>query len=173
MSEQADERTGAGTSSMNGATPNGRAADPARLNGHRLDGHAADEPAPVREPFEEASGLLEAADVWDQKVAGGLAFLRRRISGQYEIDEFGFDPELVEQVFQPMLRLLYREWFRTEVFGIEHLPEKSAALVVANHSGTVALDALMLSVAVHTEHPTARHLRLLGADLVFRMPFLS
>jgi 1-acyl-sn-glycerol-3-phosphate acyltransferase len=37
----------------------------------------------------------------------------------------------------------------------------------------VALDALMLSVAVHDGHPKARHLRLLGADLVFRVPVLS
>lgn len=131
-----------------------------RINGYRP-------PVPV------ASGITEQPDVWDQRVAGALAFLRRRISGQYEVDEFGFDQELTEQVFQPALKLFYREWFRTEVFGVEHLPEKSAGLVVANHSGTVALDALMLSVAVHQEHPARRHLRLLGADLVFRMPGLS
>ncbi|HYN92650.1 MAG TPA: lysophospholipid acyltransferase family protein [Pilimelia sp.] len=115
----------------------------------------------------------EVADVWDQRVASGLAFLRRRLTGQYEVDEFGFDPELADEVFQPILRLLYRDWFRTEVTGVEHLPEKGAALVVANHSGTVALDALMLTVAVHTEHPCERYLRLLGADLVFRAPVLS
>ena len=31
----------------------------------------------------------------------------------------------------------------------------------------------MLAVAVHDEHPAKRYLRLLGADLVFRMPVLS
>jgi 1-acyl-sn-glycerol-3-phosphate acyltransferase len=46
-------------------------------------------------------------------------------------------------------------------------------LVVANHSGTIAVDAEMLSLAVHDEHPAGRYLRLLGADLVFRMPFVS
>lgn len=124
-------------------------------------------------PPAEERGIAEQSDIWDQRVAGALAFMRRRLSGEYEVDEFGFDQELTEQVFQPALRVLYREWFRTEVYGTEHLPEKSAGLVVANHSGTVALDALMLSVAVHHEHPASRHLRLLGADLVFRMPGLS
>jgi 1-acyl-sn-glycerol-3-phosphate acyltransferase len=118
-------------------------------------------------------GIAERNDVWDERVAGALAFLRKRISGEYEVDEFGFDPQLTEEVFQPILRLLYRDWFRTEVYGTEHLPEKGAALIVANHSGTIALDALMLSVAVHQEHPARRHLRLLGADLVFRLPVLS
>ena len=72
---------------------------------------------------------MTAPDRWDRKVAGGLAFLRRRIAGEYEVDEFGFDAELTERVFQPMLRFLYRDWFRTEVFGTEHLPAEGPALV--------------------------------------------
>ncbi|BCB85447.1 lysophospholipid acyltransferase family protein [Phytohabitans suffuscus] len=112
-------------------------------------------------------------DPWDQRVASALSFLRRRLSGQYEVDEFGFDPELTDHVFYPVLRRLYHDWFRTEVFGLENLPDDGAGLVVGNHSGTVAMDALMLSIAVHDGHPKARHLRLLGADLVFRVPVLS
>jgi 1-acyl-sn-glycerol-3-phosphate acyltransferase len=112
-------------------------------------------------------------DIWDRRVAGTLAFLRRRLTGEYEVDEFGFDPELTESVLHPLLRPLYRDWFHVQVRGIDNLPAKGAALVVANHSGTVALDALMLSLAVHDEHPEQRYLRLLGADLVFRMPFIS
>ncbi|WP_091611698.1 lysophospholipid acyltransferase family protein [Micromonospora mirobrigensis] len=112
-------------------------------------------------------------DVWDRRVASGLSFLRRRLSGDYEVDEFGFDPELTGAVFHPMLRLLYRDWFRTEVAGLEHVPAEGAGLVVGNHSGTVALDALILSTALHDQHPARRYLRLLGADLVFRMPVVS
>jgi 1-acyl-sn-glycerol-3-phosphate acyltransferase len=115
----------------------------------------------------------DVIDEWDRRVASGLAFLRRRVSGEYEVDEFGFDPDLADHVFHPMLRLLYRNWFRTEVFGIEHLPESGAGLVVGNHAGTIALDATMLAAAVHDESPQGRHLRLLGADLVFRVPVLS
>jgi 1-acyl-sn-glycerol-3-phosphate acyltransferase len=115
----------------------------------------------------------QPGDVWDRRVAGALAFLRRRLSGQYEVDEFGFDRELTDTVFHPLLRLLYRDWFRTEVSGTEHLPASGPGLVVGNHSGTIAMDALMLSVAVHDEHPANRYLRLLGADFVFRMPLVS
>lgn len=112
-------------------------------------------------------------DHWDRKVAKGLAFLRRRFSGDYEVDEFGFDPDLTDGVFHPLVRLLYRDWFRTEVAGVEHLPEAGPGLVVGNHSGTVALDALVLATALHDRHPAHRYLRLLGADLVFRMPVVS
>jgi 1-acyl-sn-glycerol-3-phosphate acyltransferase len=112
-------------------------------------------------------------DIWDARVAGALAFLRRRLTGAYEVDEFGFDPELAEGVFHPAMHRLYKDWFRVEVSGAKHLPLDSAALVVGNHSGTIALDALMLVHAVYDEPTVRRHLRLLGADLVFRLPFLS
>jgi 1-acyl-sn-glycerol-3-phosphate acyltransferase len=130
------------------------------------------DPDEVHEPDEiiESEG---SGDVWDRRMAGALAFLRSRLTGGYEVDEFGFDQELTDAVFLPLLRLLYRDWFRVEVQGAENLPPKGAALVVANHSGVLPLDALMLSVAVHDEHPAHRYLRLLGADLVFRVPVLS
>jgi 1-acyl-sn-glycerol-3-phosphate acyltransferase len=114
-----------------------------------------------------------AVDIWERRVAGLLSLLRHRLTGDYEVDEFGFDKQLTESVFLPLLRPLYRSWFRVETYGAKHLPEDGAALIVANHSGTVALDAVMLAVAVHDEHPANRFLRLLGADFVFRMPGLS
>jgi len=112
-------------------------------------------------------------DRFDDSVAGALAFLRERLTGEYEVDEFGFDPHLTDGLFLPLLRPLYRSWFRVEVVGIDNLPKEGAGLVVANHSGTIALDALMLAVAVHDESPARRYLRLLGADLVFRLPVVS
>ncbi len=112
-------------------------------------------------------------DIWDARVAGALAFLRRRLTGDYEVDEFGFDQELTDGVFHPLLRPLYRDWFRVEVTGAKRVPTEGSGLVVANHSGTLPLDAVMLTVAIHDELPSPRYLRLLGADLVFRMPFLS
>jgi 1-acyl-sn-glycerol-3-phosphate acyltransferase len=110
-------------------------------------------------------------DIWDERVAGVIAALRQRLTGDYEVDEFGFDKHLTDSVFLPLLRPLYRNWFRTEVVGAENIPTEGGALVVANHSGTVPLDAVMLGVGVH--EAAQRYLRLLGADLLFRMPVLS
>ncbi len=60
-----------------------------------------------------------------------------------------------------------------EVRGIENIRRSGGALVVANHSGTLPLDGLMMQVAVHDRHPAGRHLRLLAADLVFVLPVVS
>jgi 1-acyl-sn-glycerol-3-phosphate acyltransferase len=115
----------------------------------------------------------ERPDVWDKRVASGLAFLRRRLSGNYDVDEFGFDPELTEGVVHPLLRVLQRDWFRTEIFGAKHIPVEGGGLIVGNHSGTVAMDATMLALACHDESEGHRHLRLLGADFVFKLPVVS
>jgi 1-acyl-sn-glycerol-3-phosphate acyltransferase len=109
----------------------------------------------------------------EQRLAEILAFVRRRLTGDFAVDEFGFDPELTDTVLLNLFRPLYRRWFRVEVRGLENIPGTGGALVVANHSGAIALDSLMTAVAVHDEHPAHRHLRMLGADLVFSTPVLG
>ncbi|MFI1400858.1 lysophospholipid acyltransferase family protein [Streptomyces sp. NPDC020681] len=120
-----------------------------------------------------ADGPVVGGGSWDQRIAGGLAFLRRRLTGDYEVDEFGYDKELTDQVLMSMVRPLYEKYFRVEVKGIENIPSDGGALVVANHSGTLPLDGLMMQVAVHDNHPAGRHLRLLAADLVFMLPVVN
>jgi len=101
-------------------------------------------------------------------------FIMRRLAGDYEVDpDSGFDPELNRAVLMPAARALYRNWFRVRMRGLGHVPAEGPALVVANHSGVLPLDALMLQVGILDEHPAARNLRLLGADLVYALPLLG
>ncbi len=120
----------------------------------------APEPEPVADPVPEWETALEAA----------LTFARRRLEGDYAVDDFGFDADLTDNLLLPALRPLYQKWFRVETIGMHHVPDTGGALVVANHSGTLPLDSLMTAVALHDDHPAQRHLRTLGADLLFRMP---
>ena len=107
----------------------------------------------------------------ERRVAEWLAFLRRRLSGDYELDEFGYDSDLTDQVLLPMLRPMVEKWFRVEVRGIENIPTDGSALIVANHSGTMPIDGLVTQVVV-ADH-TGRPLRTLAADLVFQTPFVG
>jgi 1-acyl-sn-glycerol-3-phosphate acyltransferase len=110
---------------------------------------------------------------WERKVAGAMAFARRRITGEYDIDEFGFDADLTDNLMFPLLRPLYEKYFRVEARGMENVPSEGGALIVANHSGTVPVDSTMTQLALHDHHPASRHLRILAADLVFTMPVVA
>lgn len=107
------------------------------------------------------------------QIASAAEFFRRRVSGDYEVDEFGFDPHFADNVVMPMLRPLFEKWFRVEVSGIENIPLTGGALVVANHAGVIPIDGLMTSVAVHDHHPAHRPLRMLAADMAFEMPVVG
>ncbi|WP_336319582.1 lysophospholipid acyltransferase family protein [Streptomyces lavendofoliae] len=136
-------------------------------------GEAGGPPAPDVSSGAEARADAAGGGDWERRIAGGLAFLRRRLTGEYEVDEFGYDEELTDQVLMSLLRPLYEKYFRVEVKGVENIPSEGGALVVANHSGVLPLDGLMMQVAVHDNHPAGRHLRLLAADLVFMLPVVN
>jgi nucleoside-diphosphate-sugar epimerase/1-acyl-sn-glycerol-3-phosphate acyltransferase len=100
-------------------------------------------------------------------------FLSRRLAGDYQVDEFGHDPDLVDHVLAPVLRPLYQRWWRVRTIGMENLPSSGPALVVGNHAGALPFDALMVALAIHDEHPAHRTLRMLAADLAFTLPLIA
>jgi 1-acyl-sn-glycerol-3-phosphate acyltransferase len=179
MTDRPRKARGTSSAASSGAAANG--VRPTLNGGRRARGVTLVDPArngtapprPRTVPATKPAPAARTPDVWDERVASALGFLRRRFTGEYDVDEFGFDPDLTENLLYPPLRMLYRHYFRVECLGVENLPRDTGALIVANHSGTVPVDSLMLAIAVHDETPNHRHLRLLGADLVFRMPVLS
>jgi 1-acyl-sn-glycerol-3-phosphate acyltransferase len=120
--------------------------------------------------FQSAAREVFGED-WEQQLARLLAFLRRRLTGDYQVDEYGFDREVTERFLLAAVRPLAQKWFRVEVRGVENIPAEGGALVVSNHSGTLPVDGLVTGVTIH-DH-TGRHLRPLGADLVFRLPVVG
>ena len=175
-------RRRAGSPLLDGTPPPVEAAAPARPARRRTAKKAAPPATPPPEPVETVLDEPETGappaetpllPEWERKVAATLAFVRRRLTGDVEVDEFGFDPELTDHVLLALLRPLYEHYFRVEVRGIENVPAEGGALVVANHSGTVPLDSLMTQIALLDHHPAHRHLRMLGADLVFQTPVIS
>ena len=106
-------------------------------------------------------------------VNGARRLAGRHLPGGVAVDEFGFDPEFNSRVLIPLARFFYQRWFRVQIRGLENIPATGPALVVANHSGTLPMDAVMLQAGLHDEHPAHRNLRLLGADLVYEIPLLA
>lgn len=102
-----------------------------------------------------------------ERLAGALV---HRLSGDYAVDDFGYDPEVVallDRVIEPVAE----QWFRLRVRGAENIPEDGGALLVSNHSGTLPVDGLIIGYAVRAR--TGRAFRPLAADLVFSLPFIG
>jgi 1-acyl-sn-glycerol-3-phosphate acyltransferase len=75
------------------------------------------------------------------------------------------DGEYVARLM-PLLRAVCKLWFRSEVSGIENVPE-GGALLVSNHSGgLIAMDVPVIAVAF-AEHFGDRPLYCLAHDLLF------
>lgn len=122
----------------------------------------------VKAVLEGAQRVLGAD--WERQLATIVASMRRRMSGDYQIDEFGLDTEILE-ILNAAVGPVAEKWFRLEVRGIENIPTDGGALLVANHSGTVPVDGLITGYAVSKY--TGRTMRALGADLVFKLPIVG
>jgi 1-acyl-sn-glycerol-3-phosphate acyltransferase len=90
----------------------------------------------------------------------------------YTVDEFGFDPQFTES-FLPLFQAMYRDYWRIETTGVQHVPATGRALLVSNHAGVLPWDGTMIKTAVFTEHPHPRHLRALVASQFMGMPVMS
>ena len=89
-----------------------------------------------------------------------------------EVDDFGYDP-VYEERFRPFFNFLYTTYFRVETEGIENVPGEGRCLLVANHSGTLPYDGVMLKTAMKREHLQHRDVRWLAEDFIFHFPFLG
>jgi 1-acyl-sn-glycerol-3-phosphate acyltransferase len=56
---------------------------------------------------------------------------------------------------------------------MNNIPESGRCVLVANHSGTLPLDGVMIKTAVKREHPRARDVRWLTEDFIHHFPYLG
>lgn len=113
-------------------------------------------------------------------------FVDRRLGAEYASrskaltvrqNEFGFDPfgfsrDHVKYAIW-LARFLYRDYFRTETHGIENIPAGGRVLLVANHSGQLPFDGVVIGAAVFLEAEPPRAVRSMVERFVPTVPFAS
>jgi 1-acyl-sn-glycerol-3-phosphate acyltransferase len=99
-----------------------------------------------------------------------LARVRTHL-GPYGVDPFGFDPEYARR-FLRLGSWLYHQYFRCEAFGLERLPP-GRALLVANHSGQLPYDGMMIAMACFLRGEPPRAVRSMVDRFVPNVPFVS
>jgi 1-acyl-sn-glycerol-3-phosphate acyltransferase len=105
---------------------------------------------------------------------GAWPQLWRQLSlATYDIDAFGLDPVVAEMAWH-VLNVLYYDYFRVEVEGIENVPMGGGAVLVANHGGAaLPYDGAMLSLAVMNEAAVPRRVRVIGTEIFNMLPGVS
>ncbi len=131
---------------------------------------AAEEAAPAREPGETPA----LAPGEEKSLARSLAEFRewvsRRMRGDYVVDDWGYDEEFMLK-FYPLMKWMYKKYWRVTATGVENVPAHGRALLVANHSGVLPFDGAMVILAIREEHPEPRLVRALVLSLFFSLPF--
>lgn len=88
------------------------------------------------------------------------------------VDEYGRDMAAVERA-RPIANFFYKQYWRVQTRGIEYVPQTGPALIVANHSGALAYDAVMIHMAILNEAPGERLTRFLAENFIYYLPFVG
>jgi 1-acyl-sn-glycerol-3-phosphate acyltransferase len=130
----------------------------------------------IRVRFPDAGALRAAGHPIDWQRL--YVDLRRRLSTlgmserSGEVDEFGMD-EVALRSARGLLDFLYDRFWRVEISGVERLPERGPCLLVANHSGLLPYDGLILAHGIERQHPRHERPRFLVADWLITLPFVQ
>ena len=89
----------------------------------------------------------------------------------YGFDRYGFHPETAQRLLLPSA-MLYRFYFRVKTYGIENAP-RGAGLLIANHSGQVGYDGMMLAMSMLLDADPPRLCRGMGEFFFWKNPFLG
>jgi len=92
------------------------------------------------------------------------------LRGRYAPDATGVDSAAVESAAK-LLGLFHRFYFRTQVHGIENVPD-GRVIIVANHSGQVPIDAAILGCALFFDAAQPRLVRAMVDRWVTQLPFV-
>lgn len=69
--------------------------------------------------------------------------------GSFGYDAWGYNEDAAK-IGLGLIRWLYEKYFRVTAHGLEHIPAQGRVLVIANHSGQLPMDGLLIGYAMAT-----------------------
>jgi 1-acyl-sn-glycerol-3-phosphate acyltransferase len=87
-----------------------------------------------------------------------------------EVDDFGLDPHVLARS-RRFFDFLFDRWWRIELLGADLLPREQPVLYVANRSGVLPYDGLMIAHALARERGEPWRPRFMVEDWLVGLPF--
>jgi 1-acyl-sn-glycerol-3-phosphate acyltransferase len=92
--------------------------------------------------------------------------------GTFGYDPWGYNENLVK-LGLGFARLLYNHYFRVVAHGLEHIPKKGRVLIIANHSGQLPMDGILIGCALATNAHGPRAARAMIERFFPTVPYLG
>lgn len=110
-------------------------------------------------------------EIAKQNLADCIDALPQEHINEFGVDPFGFDPQILKRVM-PYAQWFYEKYFRCKAYGLENMPQ-GRVLVIANHSGQLPFDGLMIGTAFLLKAKNPRFLRGMVERWSATLPFIS
>lgn len=91
---------------------------------------------------------------------------------RYGVDPYGIDKKELAKFFT-LLSFFYHTYFNVEVHGMDNIPPRGRAMLVGNHSGGWAIDAVMVIASNFFELEPPRLCQGMAEKFINKMPFMS
>lgn len=92
------------------------------------------------------------------------------IEPERRVTDWGRSERVEGLLDRTVAEFLYRYWFRVEIEGVENVPSKGGALLVANRGGAAPTGWAMIAKALGEEHPHPRRVHLLTGTPLQGLP---
>lgn len=119
-----------------------------------------------------SSELRRARDIAKHDDIDGRLDQLRIGTGDYGYDAFGLSKSHFRQA-AALMRLLYRYYFRADVFGAHNIPAHGRVLFIANHSGQLPFDGVAIGCAAFLDAAKPRLVRSMLERYIPTLPFFS
>lgn len=91
---------------------------------------------------------------------------------RHRVDPYGIDQRELARLYT-LLGFFYHRYFDVKVYGTENIPPRGRAMLVGNHSGGWALDAVMVIASLFFELDPPRLGQGMAEKFIQKMPFLG
>lgn len=92
--------------------------------------------------------------------------------GSFGYDPWGFNLKTIQR-FINLGRVMYEDYFRVEVQGFENIPKEGRCLIIANHTGQLPIDAILLGYAMVVNPVAPRAAKGMYERFIPTIPFFS
>lgn len=119
--------------------------------------------------FEKVSSEFEKIVPSDREIT---KLFRKLNLDEKNQDPWGLDIKFCKRAVK-LLYPLYKHYFKVRIFGLENLDPEETYVMASNHSGQIAIDGMLIGLAMMIDNPNPRIVRPMIERFMTELPFVA